>query len=623
MSWNDRSFTFALAMFAFVGCKAPQVASTSRSYTQAQAALNGERLNSHANVADEKQATHEEIQLVSAKLADEFDKIKVDDDTSSSDREQLAPKPTKEDSSKPHAMGEDKADNSDGEKKSSEAEDNDAIGDESFNEVSVDLITSGAPTSIYLQKGLSVSDAIHTALSGNKTIAVLGYIPQETGTFISTELSAFDPTVGLSVKGGKYDRQLSNFIDSGGAVPSNEQQTDFLSPRERNNLSISRLLESGGTVEAGFGTNYLFQDPVGGFVILNPSWRSSLNVGLTQPLGRGRGRSVTTAPLRIAQANQHRASHEFQAQVNAVVRDVQIAYWNYKVASREYEVRLAAVQRASVTLTQEQERLKLEEGSIPDVRQAEDQLLRFQAEAMLAKNRVIQSRITLAQAMGYSPSELDLTQATDEPTSEVNHDREYGEIAALSRPELLAAQAQLRAAEIQLSAARNNVRSDLDLRLDYAVTGLEGGLDDSIETILDNQYNDWIVGLDYKRAIGLRAACAEVRRARIQLSRTQAEREQLELNIFSDVARAWNELQTNREAAEIQSQRRKIAQELLDARVELFEEGESSLDLKVRAEATLLDAELAELASRVAVQQSIVRWEYATGQQYYIEFADN
>lgn len=619
MSWNGTSVALAVAIFAFSGCKAPDFASTANS------SVSGVNHSAMANtisiVAGNQQGSLATIQLASGAF-EELNKEDVKIEGSASENvEALVKEPIKGDNSNEESgktnKSKQKPSNSD--EKRSETETTDS---ENLVDTALEPIASAGPTLVHTQPELSVSDAIRTALSANKAIAVLGYTPQEAGTFISSELSVFDPVVGLSANGGKYDRQLSNFIDSGGTVPSNEQKTDFFKPRERNNLSISRLLESGGTVEAGFGTNYLHQDPVGGFVILNPYWRSSLNFGLTQPLGRGRGRTVTTAPLRIAQANQHQANHAFQAQVNAVVRDVQIAYWDYKVANREYEVRIAAVQRASATLTQERERLELEEGSVPDVRQAEDQLLRFQADALLAKNRVVQSRISLAQLMGFNPNAPDLAQAIDEPTNEVEYDREYGEIAALSRPELLAVQSQLRAAEIQLSAARNNVRPDLDLTVDYAVTGLEAGLDDSIATVLDNRYNDLIVGLDYKRAIGLRAACAEMRRARIQLARTQAEREQLQLNIFSDVARAWNQLQTSREAAEIQFKRRKIAQELLDARVELFEEGESSLDLKVRAEATLLDAELAELASRIAVQQAIVRWEYATGQQYYVEFSD-
>ncbi len=470
---------------------------------------------------------------------------------------------------------------------------------------------------------LSIAEAVQTALSSNKSILVLGYSPQEASTLWASECAAFDPVVGIAARGANFDRQLSSFIDSGGVIPTNIQQTDLFGPTRLNNLSISKLLETGGTVEVGLGTNYLHQDLVGGLVFLNPSWRSALNFQFNQPLGRGRGRAVTTAPLRIAQSNSNQVAHQFQASVNAVVRDVQLAYWTWKLAALQYEVRTGAVAQAEKTVTIEQERLELDEGTLPDVRQAQDQLQRFRIEALLAKNNLAQAKVSLARLLGKSSYEMFYDAAADEPETDNQFVREIGEASALSRPELMAVQSNIRSAQIELSAAAANLRPDLDMQFNYAITGLESQLDDSLSTVFDNRFNEWILGLDYKRAVGLRAAHANLRRARIRLARAQADRENIQLEIMNDVALAWNDLQTRLEALQIQRERVEIAEQLLKSRDELYDEGEASLDLKVRSQSIVIDAKIAALESQISAQQAIVQWEYATGQQYYVEFADN
>ena len=470
---------------------------------------------------------------------------------------------------------------------------------------------------------LSIAEAVRVALTGNKSIMVLGYVPQEQGTEISLERAVFDPVFEANVRGGKFDRQLANFIDSGGLVPANEQQSDFVGASDDNILSISKLMETGGVVELGLGTDYLFLTPPGTFVIQNPAWRSAINFRFIQPLMRGAGREVTTAPLRIAQAGRDQASHQFQSTINAILRDVRLAYWDWVLASREWNVRRDAVRQAMKTVENVEAALRLGESTDPDVQQARDQLHRFRIDAARSKNDFLQSRIELSRLMGIPGSRATFDLAADYPTLDVPSEREEGEATALLRPEIMARRAQIRAAEIEVRVACNNLRPDLGLRFDYAITGLEDRLDDSFDTTFDARYNDWLVQLDYRRAAGLRAEYALLRQARLRLARARAEQELEEHNILAEVGSSWENLQIQISTLQYARQRVDTAAEFVKGRDELYREGEGSLDQKVRAEQTLVDAQLAEVAAEIAVEQAIVDWEFATGQQSYVQFADD
>lgn len=475
---------------------------------------------------------------------------------------------------------------------------------------------------------LSVAEAVRVALSQNKLIMVLGYVPQEVGTAISTERAIFDPVFEAGVRGGSFDRQYRNFINTGGVLPGGigsddtNQDTDFLTGPDRNLMSISKLFETGAIVEAGIAADYIYDSPVGNFTFLNPAWGSALTLSVTQPLGRDMGREVTTAPLRIAKATQAMAAQEFQAAVNTTLRDVQLAYWDWKLAQRNYRVTQDAVETAFKTVKLEKEAVRLGEGTLPDLEQAGDQWQRFRVDATLARNAMNKARITLVQLMGLPLSNISYDFAIDEPSLYAEYDRMIGEATALTRPELQATHASIRAAEIEVRLAANALRPDIDLSVDYAVTGLERNLDNAVGTVFDNRFNDWIVQLEYRRAAGLRAECAELRRARLRLSRAIAERDQVQQEIMAEVARNWEDLMASLDTLRIQNERVGTARAQVKGRDELYKEGEGTLDLKIRAEATLVDALLQQQAAEIAVQQAVVNWRFVTGQQDFVQFTE-
>lgn len=463
------------------------------------------------------------------------------------------------------------------------------------------------------EQRLSLEEAREIALKNNKTIRVLGHLPQEAGTLVDASLAVFDPVYGFTAAGGRFRRQVADEIVTLGAVTS-VQRSDFFGPTGLNSLFARQRFATGGEVSVGYGANYWNDEPVGAFSLLNPYWRSAINLNVTQPLLRGRGPEVTRAPIAIARANQNESLHLFQANVQQVLLDVELAYWNLVLAYRNVGTANEVLAMSEQTFEMEQERLRIGEGSIPDAAQAEDlyQVSRIrQSESLL---QLAQANYQLRRMLGLPADDHQQLIPTREPIpSKIGVDWEAAVDSAQRRPELLAQQANVRSARVELALAQNLLKSDVALTFDYASTGLESDLNDSFSTAVGGEYFDWTAGILFQQSFGRRAERAAVRRAELALSRTTAAYRDLEHQVLHELTSAYQDLVANWQMLELYRRRREVAQLQLDARRELYQQRRTTLDLQLQAEVSYTEALLSESAALVAYEQSLVRWQYASG----------
>ncbi len=451
------------------------------------------------------------------------------------------------------------------------------------------------------------------ALANNKEIAVLGYLPEEQATAIEEGRAVFDPVIGLNAVGGKSDRQVRDFVQTLG-IPAESQVTDTFRPLEGNQAYVRRRYTSGGEIELGIISQYMHEDPVGTLSAKNPSWDSSVNLHLEQPLFRGRGKAVNMAPIVIARANTNQSCYLFEAEVNFVLRDVELAYWNVAGAHRDLEIYEEALERAGQTLESARGSLKLGQGSLLQVSQSEEQYEEFRVEVVQARNRLVRAQYELRQILGLQPEGSEDLVPEDSPTTTpVEIDWQGAVLTARSRPEMLAQRAAIQAARTDLMVRCNGLQPDLSVQMDYAVTGLEEHFDNSYGTLGTFRYNDWAVGLVYERAWGQRAEHAAVRRARLALSRQQAALVQLDHDILHELATAYENLMTAQRTLEGQRRRVKAARDYLDASHELFRQGRLSMFEKLDGEQRFADAELQFSDTLTNYQQAMVAWRHASG----------
>jgi outer membrane protein TolC len=461
---------------------------------------------------------------------------------------------------------------------------------------------------------LSLAEAKEITLRSNKSIAVLGHAPQVTATTIGVEEAAFNPVFGVRGLGGTYNRQTANVFESLGTNSGTTRQSFVRSP-DLNNFSITKLLSSGGKLEYGYGGNYFKVAPVDPTVqFLNPYWRSALNVALDQPLFRGRGPAVARAPIAIARATHQQSFQLFQAAVNTLMRDVELAYWDAVQANREVVTREASMNQAAQTLAMERDRLRLGEGTVPDVALAEEQFEFLSIARSQAMSRAAIAERNLRRIMGLPPgSDQQFIAAADPVTDAPNVDWPSAVITAMTRPEFSSQRAAIRAAENDLMVARNGLLPDLSARAIYSATGLDSTLGPSIGTAFGNQFNDWTVGVFYRYSIGQQAENALLRRAQLAVSRERARLDELEHETIHEMYNASQALTAAYDLLQMHRRRREAAAQQLEARKELYRQRRSDTNTQLMAEARYNAAMLDESIAVVEYQKALARWRYASG----------
>lgn len=464
------------------------------------------------------------------------------------------------------------------------------------------------------QGTISLADVRAMALRNNKEIAVIGNVPRITSATAGIEEAVFDPVFTINPVGGRFRRQLSTEVQSLSST-SNVLNTGFLLPGSSlNQVYLEKLYRTGGKLQVGVGQNFQQVSPLGNFVLVNPAWQSSVNIIAEQPLFRGRGADWTEAPLRIARANQAQSQQSFQATVNQVLRDAEIAYWDAYAAYQDFEVRRSAAEQALQTVERERGRLRLGEGSVPDVAQAEEQAEAFQIAQAVAENRLIDAQRTLRRVMGIAPDDprpvIPATAASDAP---VVVGWEEAAQQAFGRPEIGAQQAIVQAAEVEVCRRRNGLLPDISVRAIYSVTGLENHWDEAWSTVGTAGFQDWTVGALYRQPLGRRADNSLAQRAAATLSFESAKLRQLEHEILHQLSAACQNVAAAEKLLSMHRRRREAAAIQLEARRELYLENRAQLRDELDAEVRYASAVLDESIARVNYQRALTDWNYARG----------
>ena len=319
---------------------------------------------------------------------------------------------------------------------------------------------------------LTLKDAIASALARNREIVVERESGIQTREAISRAESAFDAVVRGESR--VRDQTLPVISILSGAPPGE------LAPTSRSvaaSASFSRLFTSGGSITA---STSLSRDTSNNFLTLvSPAWFTSFGVEARQPLLQGRRIDPARRALRVSRATVDRSDASLRRTVTETVAAVEQAYWilvaaRRDVAIRESTMQLADRQRADA-------RVRVEAQVLP-----ESDLAQFTAEIERRRGDLYASRENAARAelalkaliLESADSPLwGQTLALEDPpppaiASTVDLQAALADAAA--RPELADSDARLALQQIELDAARDRLRPQLDLVGGYTARGVAG-----------------------------------------------------------------------------------------------------------------------------------------------------
>jgi HAE1 family hydrophobic/amphiphilic exporter-1 len=399
-------------------------------------------------------------------------------------------------------------------------------------------------------RSIALAEAIERALARNDDIVIERLNLDSAESAIQGAEGAYDPLLGLEAG---WRRTTPPVASTFSGAPEGE-----IAPTEEAATvggSLVQLLPSGGTVAVRAGNART--ETNGAFDLLSPYYDSRLGVELRQPILRNRRIDPARLALRVASADRDRAAASLEREVLDTVAAVERAYWDLVAARRAVSVRQEAIELASRQL--EQTEIRIEGGALPEAELAQPraELERRRGELLETLEAVYRAENALKLLiLGDSDEDAALWTEPLAPSDDIEVEtrpvdlgRAMADALAL-RPELDAFEALVELRRAETAFAKDGVKPALDLVASYDRFGLagspndvggipgfpgadvprdlDGNFGDSVEQLVDGDFEDARVALVFEIPIGNRSARAraaiaedEERRAEAQLSRAR------------------------------------------------------------------------------------------------------
>lgn len=466
------------------------------------------------------------------------------------------------------------------------------------------LLTLLSLPSAHAGEGLSLADAISTALQSNADLRAAEAALDAADADQLGAKGAFDPV--LSVSGG-LDRAESRSFLAGYPMASTTRAWS-------GDLGIAGELPSGTSwsisgeiardaadTETTFGGASGTQE--------TDYWTSSVGVTVRQDvLALVRPTTAREAVLRAAERADQREMALLQTRQEALAA-VATAWWDFQAAGARAHLARTSVESA-VALVQVTDAW-VQEGQAEAVELARVRTEQLAAEqaAVEAEAEVARSRDRLLVVIGREPG-ADVTPVGEGAVrTPASMDlKEHLAIADAQSPSIALLDLQLEAARAASRDARYDGLPSLSLTGSVGAGSLESSASDAVGSLVgDESLPSWAAGIEVSVPLGGRVARGTRDAASADVRAAEAALEEAERALAADVREALRDLQTATTALSLAAQRVEVARETEAGERARAEEGMRRLDqlldavnAREEAEADVLDARLA--ASRAIVE---------------------
>ncbi len=514
--------------------------------------------------------------------------------------------------------------------------------------------TVGQPSLLF--PGVALDNLVQFAgpgvgVSGSDSIRVLALDPATVGASIEQALSKFDALWATSMTWTTTDQPIGSTaatIQTAGATSINaieQEQAQFTS-------AVVKPLPTGGVAGITFNVPYTITNLP---ARVNPLYQPSIQLLFEQPLLQGFGVEINQLrpahpgsaaaslngvpnPLTLAgtvgqqqlsptsegilvtrlRFNQQRG--EFERNVNQMLLNVETAYWNlygsyWALYSREQGVRFAFESWRIVKAQYEAGR-----ASLADAAQAQGQYELFRSQRLQAIDTVLDNERQLRALLGMQVSDGTRLVPSDAPVLAL-YQPDWGtalELAMKNRPELYMARQDVKANQMNVILAKNNLLPDLRFFAQYDANALGNrldgtGQDNAFRNLASDTYNDWQIGLRLTIPIGYRFAHATLRQAQLRLARSYLVLQDQELKAERFLGLQWRRLSSQYEQIKANRAQREAFATQLQTRYQQYLAGRGTLDILLEAQRFWADALATEYQSIVAYNNALCGFEFAKG----------
>jgi outer membrane protein len=460
---------------------------------------------------------------------------------------------------------------------------------------------------------LTLAEAITRALEKNADIVVERESVNIAEANVVRANAAYEPAL-------RGDARLRKHVDPVNSILSGAPPGE-LAPAVRNQLasaSVVQLLPTGATVSLFSGVSRDETNSI--FALLTPSWSTSLGAEVRQPLLQNRRTDPARRAIRIARVDRTRALSSLRRIASEVTAGVERAYWTAVAARRDVEIRESAVRVAEKQREDTKVRIEAGTQAEADLAQTTAEVERRRGDVMVARENLTRAENALRNLMARDAGDP----IWDQPlvlAETPRASRERVDVATAvarsqqNRPELQELASRLDRQDVEIDAALDRVRPQVDLVASYSGRGLagtrnpdafepfgpivvsddiRGGLGQSLLTIGQNEFPDAALGVSVVIPIGNTAAKQDVVIARALRRQSSATLDAAKQRVALEVRNAIAALESAEQRIEAAQATRAAAEIQLQAERDRFEAGTTNMFFILTRQNDLAAAQLAE-----------------------------
>jgi outer membrane protein len=483
----------------------------------------------------------------------------------------------------------------------------------------------------YIEDGklrLSLRDAILLTLETNSNIQIQETQIEASKFNLLGSFQPFDPLLTSNLTVARSSTPTSSQLQGVGQTTSSTLNALSQSAL----INYAQMFSTGTSISAGITGSRSSTN--NGFLFLNPSYSTGLNLQFTQPLLRNFGRAANMAQIRIARRALTESRSVFAAEVNDTIQQVIGLYWNAVQARGVLDVQQRALKLAETSYNRDKRSLEL--GALPplDISRSESEVAARRVEQIQAEYFLLQAEEALRLMIGADQDPqlksiaLELTESA-QPSGD-GENVEYDQIlstALSSRPEIFAAKDALAVDETSIGYARNQLKPALNLNGQYSSNGIggneydlvtgqltsQGGLGSSFSQLFGFGYPTYQGSLTLNFPVRNRGAQAQLGNALVNRTRDLYNSRQAQEVITRQVRDAVNQLNTAKLSLAAANTSLGLWRKSLAADQRKFELGAETNFFVLDAQTRLAQAELAQLQAEVNYQLALAAIRHATG----------
>ena len=476
-------------------------------------------------------------------------------------------------------------------------------------------------------ESLSLNDAIRQALSNNNDIEVARNDVKIAESTLRSLLGFYDPAINVNPSYSSNVVPQPNIFSGADAsgVVSRDQVTA--------NTSFSQFIKKGGgSYSVFFNNNKVTTSSLAS--TLNPSFRSSLGVSLSQPLFRNRKIDLNRRQIKIQRKLIAQSDADFRRQTIEIISNVQRAYWDLVFALKDQQNRSSNLNLTKENLRQVEARIAAGVAAPLQKAEVSTELANRESDLLMATEQVSRMENTLKQLILKDPSSprwSDSLLPTDTPvfsTDVVGMDSAIKDAIA-NRPELKRLKLQREINKVDREYFRDQLKPQVDFTTTFSLDGLAGtaadgaagisvnpvfvgGLDRSLRNVFEGDYRTFSTGITFSFPIRNKAAKANLATARFQQQRIEAQSRSQEQSIVLEVRNAVQALETARQRVLTSRRARESAEKQLAGERDLLRFGRSTNFLLFQRENALTNARNAEIRSETDYNKALADIQKAT-----------